>query len=417
MKRYSLWFLVIFLSLTIGYHIVTVWRGMVLSQNGSSKETLLKAIGVDPDNPVPFHKLGLLHQWSLLQVDLKESDHYFQEAIEKNPLEQEYWLNLAKVIKVMGKGLDFERALENAILVFPTGYRGRWVAGNLLLQQGSLEKALPYFSYILTHYPNQSSPVYDVFEKVVDDPDFILENLVPKDSSSFKQYLGYLYEVGDKESARKAWEKKTALGFKPDPSETLRHIDFLISKGELSEAFQLWKVKLQEDGLASSSDGNLITNGGFETDRNGGGAFDWKIGNMNGAEISFDGSVSFEGERSMKIIFNGKENVDFQQIGQVVAWKPDTDYCLKVHMKTKGITTKSGLKIEISGIGEAFYRTSESLTGDNEWKELTVTFRTPAQSQGGQVRVRREKTDKFDRFISGEVWIDNVRLSEELSRY
>ena len=364
-----------------------------------------------------FHKLGLLYQWSLLQVDLKESDHYFQEAIEKSPLEQEYWLNLAKVFKAKGKERDFERALDNAILVFPTAYRGRWVAGNLLLQQGALEKALPHFSYILTHYPNQSSLVYEVCERVVDDPDFILENLVPKDPSSLKQYLSYLYDAGDKESARKAWEKKPTFGFKPDPSETLRHIDFLISKGELNEAFHLWKAKLQEEGLAFSSDGNLITNGGFETDRTVGGAFDWKIGNVNGAEISFDDSVSFEGKRSLKITFNGKENVDFQQIGQVVAWKPDTGYCLKAHMKTKGITTKSGLKIEISGIGEAFYGASEPLTGDNDWKELTVTFRTPAPSQGGQVRVKREKTNKFDRLISGEVWIDNVQLSEEPSRH
>ncbi len=86
-------------------------------------------------------------------------------------------------------------------------------------------------------------------------------------------------------------------------------------------------------------------------------------------------------------------------------------------MKTKGVTTKSGVKIEISGIGEAFYGASESLTGDNEWKELTVTFRTAARSQGGQVRVRREKTDKFDRLISGEVWVDNVQLSEGPSRH
>jgi Carbohydrate binding domain len=148
-----------------------------------------------------------------------------------------------------------------------------------------------------------------------------------------------------------------------------------------------------------------------------GGAFDWKIGKVNGAEISFDDSVFFEGKRSLKITFNGKENVDFQQIGQVVAWKPDTGYCLKAHMKTKGITTKSGLKIEISGIGEAFYGASESLTGDNDWKELTVTFRTPAPSQGGQVRVKREKINKFDRLISGEVWIDNLQLSEEPSRH
>jgi hypothetical protein len=138
---------------------------------------------------------------------------------------------------------------------------------------------------------------------------------------------------------------------------------------------------------------------------------------VSGAEISFDPSVSFDGKRSLKIAFNGKENVDFHQVGQMVALKPDTAYCLKAAMKTKGITTKSGVRIEISGMDHALYGASESLIGDNEWKPLQITFKTPPRSQGGQVRVRRERTDKFDRLISGEVWIDDVQLTEETSRH
>jgi hypothetical protein len=86
---------------------------------------------------------------------------------------------------------------------------------------------------------------------------------------------------------------------------------------------------------------------------------------------------------------------------------------LKANMKTKEVTTKSGLKIEISGVGPAFYKASEPLIGDNDWRELLVAFRTPAQSQGGLVRIRRDRTDKFDRYISGTVWLDNVSLTEK----
>jgi hypothetical protein len=417
MKRGSLWFIVIFLSLAMGYQIVAAWRGLDLAQNGVSKEALVRAIGIDADNPLPFYKLGLLHQWSLLQGDAKESNRYFEGAIERNPFEQGYWLELARVFKARGERQEFERALDNAILIFPTGYRGRWVAGNLLLQQGEIEKALPHFSYILIHYPNQSGLVYDVCGKVVDDANFILDNIVPKDPSALKQYLGYLYETGDKETAKTAWERRAMFGFKPDPADTLLHIDFLISKGEINDAFRLWKVKLHEEGWPTSSDGRLITNGGFEMEKTVGSGFNWKIAKVNGAEVSFDNSVSFEGKRSLKIVFNGKENVDFNQVGQTVALKPDTAYRLTAAMKTKGITTRSGVKIEICGMDQALYGASESLAGDNEWKTYHVTFKTPARSQGGQVRVRREKTDKFDRLIAGEVWIDDVHLREEPSRH
>jgi hypothetical protein len=412
MKRYFFWALVICFSLTIGYHILRAWRGIVLSQRNSSKESLLRATEVDPGNPVPFHRLALLHQWNLLQLDLNESSLYLRKAIQRNPLEQQYWLHLAKAFQGVGEKGSFQRALQNAILVFPTGYEGRWVAGNLFLLQGSMEEAIPHFSYILSAYPEQSAFVYDIWGKVVDDSDFILERLVPKTSSCLNQYLLYLYATGDRVSAEKVWRKKLSLGYPADRNEILRYIEFLISQGDFGEAYQVWTARLREEGLPTFSDGNLITNSSFEKEKLLGGGFDWKIENPPGARVSYDPSVSFEGKRSLKITFNGKENIDFHHIRQLVPLNPETNYLLRAHMKSEGVTTKSGLKIEIYGVGPAFYESSEMLTGDNEWRELVVPFRTPAQSKGGVVRVRREKTEKFDRFISGTVWIDDVQLIE-----
>jgi len=412
MKRLFFSIPVLILSLVVGYQILSLWKGVSLYQTNLSKESLLKATRTVPSNPDPFYRLGLFYQWDLRNIDLKESFNYLKKAIERNPLEQDYWLNLAKIFQRMGESKASERALENAILLFPAGYQGRWVAGNLLLQQGTFEKALPHFSYILDHYPNQSHMVYDVLGRAVNDPVFILERLVPKDPTSLKQYLSYLYEAGDKESAQKAWQKRDLFAYKPDRNETLRHIEFLISRGDGDEAFKVWKARLQEEGI-SISDSDLITNGGFEKEKILGGGFDWKIEKVPGAEISFDPSIAFEGKSSLKIVFNGKENVDFHHLYQFVSLKPNNEYVLKAIMKTQALTTKSGLKIEISGIGPAFYKASDPLVGDNEWRELMVAFRTPPQSQGGLVRIRRERTDKFDRFISGTVWIDNFSLTEK----
>jgi hypothetical protein len=413
MKKLFFLLLIVFVSFLIGYHILSIWRGTHLYQANLSKESLLKAIRLNPSNPDPFYRLGIFYQWDFQNIDLKESLKYLRETIKRNPLEQQYYLDLAKVLHRMGEKNLSIQALEKAILVFPTSYQGRWVSGNLLLQQGVPEKALPHFTYILANFPNQSSLVYDVLLRAINDMDFILNKVVPKDPPSMNQYLTYLYEIGDRESAKKAWEIKASYGVKNDRAQTLRHIGFLISQGDFNEAFQVWRTRLREEGLSIPSDGNLITNGGFEEKEILGGGFDWKMTNVPGAEISFDHSTAFEGKRSLKIVFNGKENVDFQHVYQFVALKPNSEYVLKAHMKTKALTTKSGIRIEISGVGPAFHGASEALIADNGWKELTIAFRTPPQSQGGVVRVRREKTDKFDRFISGTVWIDNFSLREK----
>jgi hypothetical protein len=166
------------------------------------------------------------------------------------------------------------------------------------------------------------------------------------------------------------------------------------------------------EGIPVSTDGNLISNPGFEIETSLGSGFDWTINQTPGAEVSMDHSVAFEGKSSLKIRFNDRENVDFHHVYQWIPWKPHTEYRLKVNMKTEGVTTQSGPRIEVSGIDSALYGVSESLTGDNDWKELRINFQTPVQSQGGLLRVRRQKTKNSDRFISGTVWIDHVRLFE-----
>jgi hypothetical protein len=413
MKRLVASFLVLSLSILTGYLILILWRGTSLYLSSPLKENFLKAIPFTPSNPNLYYRLGLYYQWNIENVDLNQSVRYLGQAIERNPLDQRYWLTLAKTWNRAGEWKFSDRALEKAVFVFPTGYAGRWMAANLYLQQGDFEKALTHFSYVLAYYPDQSNMVYEVLFKAIQDPDFILTKVVPANPSSLNQYLNYLYEIGDKEAVIKAWAKKASLGYRSDRVETLRHVDFLISRGVFNEAFQVWKTRLKEEGLPVSSEGNLITNGGFEKEKMLGGGFDWKIIPVSGASVSFDPAMAFHGKRSLKISFDGKENVDFQHLYQYVPWKPDTDYLLKAQVKTKELTTKSGMKMEVVGAGPALQGVSETLTGDNGWKEIRIAFHTPSQSQGGMIRLRREKTDKFDRFISGSVWLDEVQLREK----
>ncbi len=414
MKKAVASLLVLFLSAFAGYRTFTLWRGTQFSLKNPSKENLLQAIRFTPSNSNLFYALGLYYQWNIEKTDFRESLRYLGEAIERNPLDQRVWLDLAKVLNRLGEREASLQALEKAIAVFPTGYTGRWMAANLFLQQGEFQKALPHFSYILAHYPDESSRAYDVLFNVIRDPGFILDKVVPGDASSLGRYLNYVYETGDRDAAMKAWARKTSLGFPSDRSTVLRHIDFLIGRKALAEAFRVWRVRLKEEAMPVRED-DLITNGSFEKDKVLGGGFDWRIAPVPGASVSFDASVAFEGKRSLKVVFDGKENIDFQHVYQYVSWKPNRDYLLRAHMKTRDVTTKSGIRVEVIGIGEAgqaLQASSDSLTGDNGWRELRIAFHTPAQSEGGIVRVRRDRTDKFDRFLSGVVWLDAVQLKE-----
>jgi len=412
MKRYLILISVIAITSLTGIHILNLWRGVSYSRRAFNQDQLLQAAQIDLDNPDPLYQLSVLHQWDLRHMDLRKSKTYLQQAIKRTPLQQDYWLQLATIFQNMDQKEDSERALEKALFVFPTGYRGRWMAGNFFLLQGAPEKALPHFSYILAHYPDESRSIYDLWEVVAKDSDFILEKIIPKDYPSIHRYLTYLYEEREKEKAQKVWKRIESLGYQPNRRDTIRHIEFLVAQGEIREAFQVWRTKATAEGIPLPTNGNLINNPGFEAEAGFGSGFDWTINQTPGAEVSIDHSVALEGKSSLKIRFNGRENIDFHHVYQWISWKPHTDYRLKVNMKTEGVTTQSGPRMEVSGIDSVLYGASESLTGDNDWKELRIAFRTPAQSQGGLLRIRRQKMKNTDRVIPATIWIDDVRLFE-----
>src|SRR4030042_1859315 len=119
MKRLLFMIFCLIVSLTVGYRILSTWRGISLYQTDLSKENLLKAIQINPSNPDPFYRLGLFYQWNIQNIDLKESVHYLSGAIERNPLEQEYWINLARIFQRLGKRDASEQSLEMDTQVFP----------------------------------------------------------------------------------------------------------------------------------------------------------------------------------------------------------------------------------------------------------------------------------------------------------
>ncbi len=411
-QRIILGLLVLIFCCLGGASIIYTWKGFYPYHPPFSAAGLFSAIYNDPTNPDPYYRLGLFYQWDIRHFHLEKAIHYLKEAIKRNPLEPEYWLNLAQAFQKQDDYPLAEEALRMALMVSPTSYRSRWIGGNLFLQKGDYDQALPYFSFILKNYPAQSRSVYEVWEKAGGDRYFILQKLIPDDPLALSQFLSYLGEVGDGELAWRTWQKRNSLGYKPSPPETLQFVEFLIAQRLIIEGFQIFQDLRHQEGLAPSAP-NLVTNGGFEEEKFLNKGFDWRLNQGINFNIVFDESIFYSGRKSLKITFLGKENLHFHHVFQYVPLKPNQDYLLRAFLKTEALTTQSGLKLEVASINGSFYKQSATLIGSNDWREVSISFRTPPDLQGGLIRFRRDQTDKFDRFISGKVWVDNVRLEEK----
>src|SRR4030042_2428003 len=131
-KRVSISILILVTLFLATYFILRAWKGVHLLQSSPSKENFRRTIRLIPSSPDPYYRMSLFHEWEMKSIDPEESLRFLKEAIERNPFEQRYWLHLAQLTPLKGGGKGIEQALEKAILVFSTGYRGRWVSGSLL---------------------------------------------------------------------------------------------------------------------------------------------------------------------------------------------------------------------------------------------------------------------------------------------
>jgi hypothetical protein len=114
------------------------------------------------------------------------------------------------------------------------------------------------------------------------------------------------------------------------------------------------------------------------------------------------------------IQFSGKQNVFYQNFYQLVKVSPGHSYHLRAFLKTEGITTDSGPRLEVYDA----YNTavldelSDNLTGSTDgWTPVLMDFVTGPKTELIVVRLVRFPSKKLDNLIAGKVWLDDVQLT------
>jgi hypothetical protein len=156
-----------------------------------------------------------------------------------------------------------------------------------------------------------------------------------------------------------------------------------------------------------------VFNGDFEFDPTGN-RFDWTIEPAAGVAIDFDRETKHSGDRSLRIQFDGTQNVGNIGLRQTVFLKPGR-YRFQAYIRTKEISTDEGVAFSVVGeeTSNRVSFTTESLLGSNDWRLVEREFEAPPGTGLVQVSLVRKPSWKFDNLIRGTVWIDWVSIGSE----
>lgn len=373
-----------------------------------------RAVRLEPHNSRNWYLLGRSYLYDLEQPDPVKAVSALRKSVELDPYSAEAMLDLAIAYDSEGDASDARAALISAQRVYPLSADVAWSFGNFLLRQGEQDAAFTQLHKALELDPKRGAEAFSRAAQVQPDPNIVLDKVVPPSPGAYLPILRNLSSSGDLETAQLVWNRLIGLHQKVPPRDLVPFFDALIHERRPADAQQLWPqaVAIMESAPPADVAGSLLWDGSFESGFSGGG-FSWQFTPVKPTvQISFDRAEKHSGEQSLRILFNGRENINFEDACHQFVPEPGQPYLLTGWVKTQSLTSSEGVRLQIA----AFTSTgvvgaqSNEIHGTQPWTQLSLPWTAPQDSGFGKVCVRRKMSDMPGSDIQGAAWLDDVTM-------
>jgi tetratricopeptide (TPR) repeat protein len=400
------------------FALLTVWVGKAYFADVVSRrldaEDLTLATRLDPGESDYHLKLGRIYQYSLSDIDPSRAIAELTRAAQLSPMDAQPWLDLGAAQVVAGQIDQATISLRQADYLAPNLPGFQWAIANFFLLHGNTSEAMSHFKAVLAGTRRYDGVIFTTAWKAVGDGDQILAALIPDRPETEFSYLYFLIGQNKAPEARKVWERIASSSSSFDPRASAVYMDWLMGAHQPDEAYSVWNDLRKRKLLTeSAAPGNLVLNGDFEQGIENFG-FGWRIdGFYPGVYVSQDSTIFHSSGHSVMIAFTGKGNLAYQGFHQWIKVTPGVAYHASVYMKTAGITTDSGPRLQVFDTlnPPALNAFSDQLTGTNAgWTLLTLDFK-PKEEHYVTVCITRGPSGKLDNNISGKVWVDDVSIA------
>ena len=377
-----------------------------------TREGYERAVRLEPHNPRNWYLLGRSYLYDLEQPDPVQAVSALRKSVELDPYSAEAMLDLAIAYDGEGDTAQARATLVSAQRVYPLSADVAWSYGNFLLRQGEQEAAFTQLHTALELDPKRAAEAFSRASQLQPDASTVLDRVVPATPATYVPILHMLSDAGDMETAQQVWFRLIGLHQKVPLREVVPFFDALIHERRPDQAARLWPqgVAIMENPPPDDPAGSLLWDGGFESGFRGGG-FSWRFTPVSrDVQISFDRAEKHAGEQSLRILFNGRENLKFEDACHSIVPEPGKSYLLAGWVKTQSLTSSEGVRLQINVFTNAGVVSTQSgeIHGTQPWTQLQLVWTAPQESGFGNVCIDRKMSDMPGSDIQGAAWIDDV---------
>jgi O-antigen ligase len=363
----------------------------------------------DPDTALA--SLQLLSGGATLAA-LPQSD--LLEFLRRDPAGSYRWCDLGEAMQKAGHTPMARYCFSRAVILAPRIPYTLSRAADFHFGVGENRDGLELMAGALKADPAYEQGVFDDYSRRNISVPGILRYGLPS-PRTYHSYLRFLVSREKTVDAGEAWNWIVAHRYADDKLAN-EYVEFLMSKKEYEAASQAW-ARYACDRDKGYPESNRIFNGDFESDPTGS-PFDWTVEQTPGANIDFDRDVHHAGARSLRIQFDGTQNVSKIGVSQTIFLKPGR-YRFEAYVRAKDLSTDEGVAFRVAN-EEATNRLSftiKPVLGSTDWAAVEHSFTVPPTGAGlVNVQLVRTPSLRFDNLIRGTLWIDQVSISPEARR-
>jgi tetratricopeptide (TPR) repeat protein len=377
--------------------------------NSGNPERWQQAAVWEPDNPRNWHQIGRYYQVDLERSDISRAIANFSRAASMAPGSAENWIDLAEAQETAQQTAEAEKDFRNAERAYPLSAEVAWRFGNFLLRQQRQDEAYRQIYRALTVQPGLTALAFSRCWQSSRDINRILQLALPAKLDAYWGAIDFLTEAREPDAAMVVWKRLTALNDRFELRKSFPLEEMLIETGHAQDVRTVWQQSLTAAEVPGSA--SRVWNGGFEQELTNGG-LGWRFRAVPGAELSLDRSVLHSETRSLRVDFDGKENVDFKQPWQYVVLDANTRYRISAYFRTNSLSTSSGVHLELqeNHFGGPVQSTAD-LSENQGWLHSEMEYSTGHETAIYRLVLRRPASQKLDNKISGTVWMDDISIT------
>jgi tetratricopeptide (TPR) repeat protein len=369
-----------------------------------------------PNDPQAHFTIARMRERSFLPEELPEAAERYETAARLSPNDFRLFMELGRVRGLLGDARGGEEALRRAVELAPSYPDPRWYLGNSLLRQGRIEEAFAELRRAGEMSPEKFLPqVIELYWRFYNADVGSVLAAVGNSPQARVQLMEYLINLKRLDDARGLWEGFDAEQRKLARSSGEKLLLRYLEAKRFQDMLALHRQLSATDGTPTEAAPEQLTNGGFESAVGppGKNPFEWQVVPLEGAQMGFDARVRQEGARSLRIVFNATNTLNFRNISQLVTVAPATRYRLEYYVRTedlKGAATPVTEIVDAAQPERVLAASQPIATGTADWQAVALDFTTAPGAQGVTLRIVSAPCTSATCPIFGRVWYDNFNL-------